>query len=296
MTKTIQKFTSRKDALSTQALQALDEQLQTLELLLDLPTLRPQIFGEPSPYGDWPQAKERLQETTLWRRLSALYDYAVDGVADSEGASSYIVTEAAEALEILRPAHTEADNGATWLDLVHMGDGRVALDEGNAVQVEKLALLAGVDLRTVRNAMSAGALEHFKQGGSAYIENASARAWLFSRRGFKPTVVVAGNSDLEDIATPVAFANFFVERKSEVSLLRKDFDQAPSYEGYPGLKAEVIAKIEAGTFDMPLHVVNSLADYYGLDRSELLNCVMRVFFPNELRALNRFLAAHRGEQ
>ncbi len=296
MTRPPQVFATRKDALLNQAFQALDSQLQTLELLLEVPSFRQQIFGAESPDGGWPEAKERLQETTLWNRLSALYDYAVDGVADPEGSSSYIVTEAAETLDFLKPANGDAADGATWLDLVYMGDARVALDEGMAVPVEKLALVAGVDLRTVRNAMSAGALEHFKHGGETYVANSSARAWLMGRRGFKPTVLVEGSSDLADVATPVGFANFFVERKSAVSVLHKDFEPVASYEGYPGLSAESIAKVEAGTFDLPLSVVNSLADYYGLDRGKLLNCVMRVFYPNELRSLNRLLAASREGQ
>jgi hypothetical protein len=292
MKKNIQNFNSRKDALLGQALAALDGQLQTIELLLDHPDLRLQVFGEAGSGGEWPQAKERLQKTTLWIRLSALYDYAVDGVADPEDDSSYIVTDAADALNFLQSAHGEAADGATWMDLVHMGDGRVALDEGMAVQVEKLALLGGVDLRTVRNAMSSGSLDSFKQEGLTYIENGSARAWLMARRGFKPTVLVEGSSDLKQVATPVAFANFFFERRNEARHLRKDFaGHEPSFDGYPGLDADAIGKVEAGTFDMPLYVVNSLADYYGLDRGEMLNCVMRVFFPTELSSLRRFLDA-----
>lgn len=293
MKKNIRNFTSRKDALLSQALAALDGQLQTIELLLDYPDLRPQVFGNAGTEGEWPQAKERLQKTTLWNRLSALYDYAVDGIADPEDDSSYIVTDAAEALDFLNPAQGDAADGATWLDLVHMGDGRVALDEGMAVQVEKLALLAGVDLRTVRNAMSSGSLESFKQEGLTYVENGAARTWLMARRGFKPTVLVEGTMELKQVATPVAFANFFVERRESARHLRKDLaGQEPSFDGYPGLDATTIAKVEAGTFDMPLYVVNSLADYFGLDRGELLNCVMRVFFPNELSSLRRFLDAH----
>lgn len=290
--KSINKFSSRKDALLSQAFKALDAHLEQLEKLLDDSDLRRLVFGDAGEDVEWPQVAEHLTKTTFGTRLSALYDYAVDGIADPEGGSSYIVTEAAEVLDFLNVVPGAAQDGATWKDLVYMGDGRVALDEGMSVQVEKLALLAGVDLRTVRNAMSSGTLESFKHEGVTYIENASARSWLMARRGFKPTVLVDGAEELSQISTPVAFANFFVERRQEVDRLRKDYNSdESSLSAFPGLDATTIAKVEAGTFDMPICVINSLADYYGLDRSELLSCVMRVFFPHELSALRRLLTA-----
>jgi hypothetical protein len=43
--------------------------------------------------------------------------------------------------------------------------------------------------------------------------------------------------------------------------------------------------LESGSFQFPLDAVFPLADFYQLNREELLGAVMRVFFPDELKAI-----------
>jgi hypothetical protein len=45
-------------------------------------------------------------------------------------------------------------------------------------------------------------------------------------------------------------------------------------------------QLEAGVFALPLDAVFPVADFYQVDRKAFLECVMRVFFYEELRMLD----------
>lgn len=70
-------------------------------------------------------------------------------------------------------------------DLVDRVSARSALDSGAAMGVEELALLAGMNERSVRNAMGSGG--DLKAGSDGRVDNEEARRWLQGRRGFTPT-------------------------------------------------------------------------------------------------------------
>ncbi|MCA8947609.1 MAG: hypothetical protein KDB29_15340, partial [Planctomycetes bacterium] len=157
---------------------------------------------------------------------------------------------------------------------------RNALDGGSSVLMEKLAYLADVDVRTVRNAISAGELVAFKvtdglQPG-IHIENASARSWLQGRRGFTPTVYRGETAQaIGDVSSPAEFGAFLVARRDQLGL---DAGEGKLLPLVPGVNAKGLAAVEAGVFELPLNAVNPLADFYQLDRKAFLECVMRVFF------------------
>lgn len=295
MNTTSTKFANRKAGLMTGAVYCLASLLDSLDNLLSLTDLQAQVLGTFAAAGElgmgkeWPQAEDRLQATPFWQRLSALYDYAVEGISAPELDNSYIVTEADEVVALLR-GHGDGKVVQEWKDLVWMGDGRVGLDEGMALMVEKLALLAGVDVRTVRNAVSAGTLEAFKRDQTTYIDSASARRWLMGRKGFRPTVIREADTSMVAIQTPGELAQFCRIARIRVSHVGHEASDDNDLEGYPGLTQEMLTKVEAGVFDMPLSAATVLADFYAIERGEFLQCVMRVFFPNELRALGRVFA------
>lgn len=69
---------------------------------------------------------------------------------------------------------------------------RIKLNEGHeSLTISELALLAGIDERTVRNAASTGkkTLKTIKVGSSTMIESAEAERWLSGRRGYRPTII-----------------------------------------------------------------------------------------------------------
>jgi hypothetical protein len=277
----------RKDRLFEDFYRNMVSTIARLEKLFELTGLDEQMFGcEPQ----WPrlahetQSRDALKKSLAWRLLSQTYDYAVEGIdqidtpgSASDGTSSLII-DAGEVIALL--TGEEAGPSGEWHDIIRMADGRFALEDGQSLDIDRLALLANVDVRTVRNAISAGALVAYKHHAELLVANDSARAWLTFRKSYKPTSIASGASqDIAQVQSPSGFAAFLKDRRAAMP------DPAPLLDAYPGLTAAMLAEAEAGLFRAPLSAVWPMADYYGISREELLACVMRIFFPNELSAL-----------
>ena len=255
---------------------------EALEIQYGINGVRDQIFGKDA---DETEAKKELHGSPAWKTLLALYDYAVNGVEpgiEHEGPRSLVLS----ASDVLKLASSEdwwpSDE---WRNLIAMGDGRFALDEGMPVPLYEVALLANVDVRTVRNAISSGELISFKNedNGDVYIENAPARRWLHGRRGFKQTVKSEDALDLECIATPAEFGALLKAQRSRTDTAGPDVKPTVSH---PSVTTEALSQLEAGIFTLPLDAVLPVSDFYLLDRKEFLRCVMRVFFCEELQLLS----------
>lgn len=277
----------RKDRLFEDFCSNVVDTVWRLERLFELQGLEAGLFGSEVPTlhgGLSPVTKDALKQNRSWKLLSQLYDYAVEGIdaidapgSESDGTSSLVI-DAGEVIALL--SGEEAGPSDEWHDIIRMGDGRFALEDGQALDVARVALLANVDMRTVRNAISAGALVTTKHHEDVLIANESARAWLMSRKGFKPTSVAGGTREtIAEVQSVSEFAAFLRERRAGLPT------PAPLLDAYPGLTAAVLAEAEAGVFRAPLGAVWPMADFYGVVREELLACVMRVFFPDELAAL-----------
>lgn len=289
---------SRKDRLFEDFHINMLQTAERIENLFGVTGVREQVFGCDLCFGDPEdaQAKERLRGNRAWLLVSELFDYAVDGIVRPGSFpcdASALVIDAGEVIALLTGEEAAPLN--EWHDIVMMGDGRVALDDGIGLDVERIALLANVDVRTVRNAMSSGALQSSRHD-DPYISSESARLWLMGRKGFKPTVfadeaVIA----VGEVQTADRFGALLRERRAaREQALAPQTEQVeqPRLDAYPGLTVEILAEAEAGVFRAPLSLVWPMADFYGIARDELLDCVMRVFFPNELEAL--FVARQRS--
>lgn len=250
---------------------------QALESQYGVSGLCDQVFGRDH---EGPQSKDQLRASDAWLTLSALFDYAVDGVQYDAHAEDIVIGGA----EVLSLATSENSHPSDeWHQIVAMGDGRFALDAGDSVMIEKIALLANVDIRTVRNAISAGELAAEKVGGVTFVENASARAWLLTRKGFRPTVLGDNvGTSMESIASPAEFGAFLGRQRAKVG----GGDEGRKLTVFHrSVNAQELAKLEAGIFCMPLDAVFPIADFYQVGRRDLLDCVMRVFFRDELDML-----------
>ena len=280
-----------KDDLFQDFLYNAYEALWQVELWFGANGVRDQYFGveglEVCGSFEDVQAHEagtnRVRNSLAWQALSALYDYAIDGICEDEEAYQVVLDGA----EVLRLVDTDASHPCSeWDRIVWQADGRNALDCGNPILLEKLAFLADVDVRTVRNAISAGELVAFKvteglQPG-VHVENASARSWLQGRRGFKATVIRTDTVGIGDVGTPADFGAFLVDRREQLGLGGAEGKLHPLV---PGLNTKALAAVEAGVFDLPLNAINPLADFYQLDRKAFLECVMRVFFGDYYAAI-----------
>jgi hypothetical protein len=209
------------------------------------------------------------------------FDYATEGITTDADDMS-IVLDAASILALIRTAQNWPSK--EWDDLLTMGDARYALDEGEPLTLERVALLANVDIRTVRNAVSAGDLV-LEQG---LIDNTIVRNWLHGRKGFKPTIVgsSAENIALEDVRSAADFGVFLKKQRERIGLAESGQKLTIFH---PCATAGTIKQLEAGVFTLPLDAVFRVADFYQLSKKALLECVMRVFFSEELDALTNTL-------
>lgn len=237
-----------------------------------------QLFGVDK---DEEHSKAHLRTTRSWITLSALYDYAVDGLIGEESPED-IVIDGSDVLHLVTSENYSPSG--EWRQIVAMGDGRYALDAGDSVALIKVALLANVDVRTVRNAISSGDLVVIKTEHEVYIENASARKWLRGRKGFKATVLNEIDEDLSlsGVNTPAEFGAFLMGQRVRIGGGK---DDSKLVVFHPSVNVQAVSELEAGVFSLPLDAVFPLADFYQLGRKEFLECVMRIFFYDELEML-----------
>ncbi len=235
-----------------------------------------QVLGE--PVHAYKNAEQILRESNAWETLMALYDYATEGITAGRE-EQCIVLDAGSILKLLQTEMMWVSE--EWFEILTMGDARYGLDNGAPLSIERIALLANIDIRTVRNAVSAGDLI-VEQG---VIDNSMARRWLYGRKGFKPTVVSnsSENLALEDIRTAPDFGAFLKKQRERIGLA--DGGQKLTIF-HPCATANTIQQLEAGVFTLPLDAVFRVADLYQLSRKALLECVMRVFFTQELETLS----------
>ena len=283
-----------KEALFVDYFQAAVEVFSTFEAVFNVDGVWSKIIGADnserhgfsSPKTEQ-AAKDHVRASGAWQTLSNLYDYAVDGIIADRYDPTDIVIGGAEVLSFIK---TEMRKPAIeWQHITAQGDGRFALDDGGILSLEKLALLAAVDVRTVRNAISAGELTSTKNSEGLFIENASARSWLTGRRGFKPTVILGETlNGLKEITRPSEFSAFLSLQRKKIGL---DGDGNKLSVFHPSVDMRAIKEVEAGVFKLPIDTVFPIADFYQLDRQELLSCVMRVFFGEQLATLRKTLLA-----
>lgn len=276
-----------KEVLFENYFQTADEVLSTFEKVFSINGVWHQFFGVET-FGNYAfasseaeqAAKDHIRTSGAWQALSDLFDYAVDGIAGSNDPTDIVIGGA----EVLSYLNTENCSPAEeWNFVTALGDGRFALDDGQDIIISKLALLADVDVRTVRNAASAGELVAYKTDAGLIIENASARSWLQGRRGFKPTVIHSEPiAELEAISTPTEFGAFLSAQRKKLGLPGEESKLIPFH---PGIDARAIVEIEAGVFKLPIDTVFPLADFYQLDRKAFLSSIMRVFFGEQLTML-----------
>lgn len=235
-----------------------------------------QVLGE--PFHEYKNAEQVLRDSNAWETLMALYDYAAEGITAGRE-EECIVLDAGSILKLLQTEMMWVSE--EWFEILTMGDARYGLDDGGPLSLERIALLANVDIRTVRNAVSAGDLI-VEQG---VIDNSMARRWLHGRKGFKPTVVSssAENLALEDVRTSADFGAFLKKQRERIGLA--DGGQK-LINFHPCATANTIQQLEAGVFTLPLDAVFRVADLYQLSRKGFLECVMRVFFAQELESLS----------
>jgi hypothetical protein len=262
--------------------------MESLESQYGVTGVVQQIFGSSD---DEDLAKATLRKCRAWTRLLELYDYAFYGIVSGQIDEMSIVLDGSDVIKLA--SSEDYWPSEDWSEIVAMSDGRFALDDGQPLRIPTLALLARVDQRTVRNAVSAGNLVAIKKSFKSvdgqdnelvFVENSSARQWLLGRRGFKPTVT--SNDDqymtLSRVTGPGEFGAFLIHQRKNLGL---DAENGKLVVLHTSVNQQAITLLEAGVFSLPLNAVFPLADFYQVNRKDLLDAVMRVFFSEELTML-----------
>lgn len=266
------------------------EVLSTFESVFGIEGVCNQFFGmEVSSYGVDESSEIEIASMNLvkksgaWNTLVQLYEYAVHGVDVKHLCASDVVIGGAEVVSFLRTENATLSN--SWEEIIWLGDGRFALDSGDSIDIRKIALLAGVDIRTVRNAISAGDLIAFKDQftNDLHVENTSGRNWLAGRRGFVPTAPRNSNPlSLANVKLPYQFGALIKERRTALGLNDNPSNLVPFHSS---INLNSLKELELGAFKLPLDAVFPLADYLQFNRKDFLDCVMRVYFREELETL-----------
>ncbi|MCG5525888.1 helix-turn-helix domain-containing protein [Ectothiorhodospira haloalkaliphila] len=280
-----------KGALFNDYLLTLWRGMEHIESVFGVKGLLDQVFGVEAPKGGagelhdlsqiTPTAMAHVEKSCAWVNMSELYDYAVEGLlVDGRQAEELVLY----GQEILLALSTEGSSPCQeWTDIVSMGDARFGLHDGASISPEKIALLANVDLRTVRNAISAGELNAEKIMGVMLVDHESAIRWLHGRRGFKPTRIInMQDVDLQEIDSALALATLLKERRQKLAL-DEHRDILPS--AHPAVNDQILNDLEEGLFALPLDAAFPLADFYRLERTDFLRALMRCFYPEQYKAL-----------
>ena len=254
----------------------------------DLPTITTRVYGfhpgAPGVFGEtlsheiaaerWAEVLAHTRASSEWHCFEAVHDFAVDGIYHEDVDVYAMLMNASKMTSFFMAANPF--EAAPLDQLVQQAWARHEMEVGGFVRFDPFVRLAGVDARTVRNAISAGDLVFHKNDGNGVIEGKSAKRWLTGRRGFKPTRMIQRHPMLETIDTPSALVEFL----GSINAQRV-------HDGLlePPLNLKGIQDLERGAFNFSLDAVYPLADYYGVERDVFLKCVMRVFFAAQYRAL-----------
>ena len=270
--------TNRKEELFENFFHVSKETLEIFERVFNVTGVIEQVFGSDLNNDE---ERTRLKNSYAWAVLSYMYDYAVHGVL--KGDPTETVLDGAEVIRLITAENSVPSD--EWEQIIAQADARHGLDEGQDVELYKVALLANVDIRTVRNAISAGELTSNKVMNCIFVENNSARRWLQGRRGFVPTNRQDSNQtfNISDVTTPADFAQFFKNRRSHLGF---DFKDRKIGVLHPSITPDALEDLERGTFTMPINAVFPLADFYQISRKDLLDTVMHIFFNEELSMLS----------
>jgi transcriptional regulator with XRE-family HTH domain len=176
---------------------------------------------------------------------------------------------------------------STYKFLYDVTNARWTLDNGDYLNFKELALLAGVDERTVRNAASSkdeNCLKIQKSGGSTIVNNDEAKRWLSSRPDYKPTEYIKDTT----LDTPryfedeTGFGRYLSHRREELGL---PLDEIASTVG---VSVDVITDLETGVDRVNLSQVGKLCSILQEDRSRFMKDYMRIFHLEALADLKGY--------
>ncbi|WP_180130299.1 MULTISPECIES: hypothetical protein [unclassified Acinetobacter] len=247
--------------------------IENLGTAYDLPTFSTEIEDK--------LAKNHFMNGLIWSPFECIYEYAVNG--DASRCSMDEITDCVDFIHILHSDHFHVSNGSN--DIITMALARHALEHDSEVMFYNIktcnyplaiAHLADIDLRTLKNAISAGEIEAFSKHE---LSSASLKHWLSKRKGFKPTFYVKQTQNFS-FNSPTSFATMLKEARLH---LEENFNPEELLNACSC--SNVIEQLELGIFELPLNFLPLIAKTYEIPYPILFKQVMQTFYPNEYALL-----------
>jgi len=228
---------------------------------------------------------EDFSNSSLFHEVSCAYQYAEGIRYGDTNLPENFLDEMEEFTEIAaRAIFLVGQDESKFKFLYDLTTARSTLDDGDYLSIKEIALLAGVDERTVRNSASSkenNKLITKKSGGSTIIENDEARRWLHSRPDFKPTQYIKDST----LDTPryfedgAGFGKYISYCMNNQGLSNKDVAQSLETD------EKMIIDLQQGIDRFHIHEISKLATILNENSSEFVKDYMRIFHIKELADL-----------
>lgn len=225
-------------------------------------------------------AKTHFKNGQIWYPFEWVYEYAING----NGYKCCIdeITDCVDFAHILNSDHFQISQQSH--EVITMALVRHAIEHDPTVMYlnvdncnypKAIAQLAGIDLRTLKNAVSAGEINAFSKNE---LCASSLKQWLLTRKGFKPTIYTNENSHFFN--SPTSFASVLKKARETLDY----FDPTKLIEACEN-QPNVIEQLELGILDVALDKLPLVAKTYGIPYPILFKQVMQTYYPNEYALL-----------
>jgi|GEM_PF-1793355 len=235
---------------------------------------------------------ENVKETfsSLIYDIGEIYEYAANGIIwdhnhtmDCLAGMDWICHYGTQIFEHWFQKNAESKTNF----LYQLAYARFRLDEDDDLNIKNLALLAGVDERTIRNTASVGAFEIKKSGSSTIISNTEARRWLNTRPDFKATEHKGKSPGRIFVGhyTATEFGQFLALNRKEQNLTVEQVAQEI------GVETDVLIDLEKGIDRIHLSQISKLQNLLKIEGNKLLNDYMEIFHYEEFMNLKHLFKA-----
>ncbi len=250
-----------------------------------------------------------VDKTVIGEHLPAWYKYAYEGIA-SPGFDYNLIDQSdgpGERLSDLVEIYKERNAYIEWCwmgisfdgmpehlhlaDLVDRLKARRDLDQGNTLSLDQLAVLAGMNERSVRNATNAKDGSYLELNSSGSVDNKVARDWLVNRRGFTPTthreLPEAGQEigeHLDKHEIPI-FINYQLLKRWRTKVDDTELPWQIHAADVAGIKPDRIDEVRKMPMVVKPEECIGLAEAMGVDKTWFTFQVMSALFPEQVALL-----------
>ncbi|NHC03463.1 hypothetical protein G9F31_06730 [Acinetobacter sp. 187] len=228
------------------------------------------------------RAKQHFMNHRIWYPFECVYEYAVNG--NGQKCCLDEITDCIDFSHILNSDHFQISTKSH--EVITMALVRYNLEHDTYVNYFNadvcnyplaIALLADVDVRTIKNAVSSQEIETITK---IHLSAPSLKQWLLKRKGFKPTFYSEKDTSYT-FNSPTSFAKLLKDCREK---LDKDFNPSDLISTYPN-NPNILEELELGIFNLPMNSVSLISKTYDIPYPTLLKQILKTYYPNEYALL-----------